>query len=427
MKPISYWLDTAPAFRPDASVVEMPRRADVAVIGAGLTGLSSALALAKRGAAVVVLEAGRVVGEASGRNGGQCNAGALQDYRSLVASVGAERASRYYREFAAAVETVARIAQDEGIDCDFRRSGKLKLAVKAAHYESMQRTCEALQSSGVDPDVTLVPPSQLRAEIDSTAFHGGLLQSTSAQLHVGRFGVGLAQAAQGRGVRIFEQARVDDLQRLPAGGWRVTSTRGSLEVGQVLVATGGSGPGPFGWFRRRIVPVGSFIVVTEPLGRARLDALLPGRRSYVSSLNIGNYFRETPDERLLFGGRARFAVSNPKSDIRSGGILHASLERFFPALTGVRLDYCWGGSVDMSMDRLPRAGERDGLFYAMGYSGHGVQMAVHMGQVMADVMDGRSDSNPWHGLRWPPIPAYWGKPWFLPAVGAWYRLQDVLH
>jgi glycine/D-amino acid oxidase-like deaminating enzyme len=176
-----------------------------------------------------------------------------------------------------------------------------------------------------------------------------------------------------------------------------------------------------------MAPVGSFIVVTEPLEPEMLDQVLPKRRCYVTSRNIGNYFRATPDNRLLFGGRARFAMSNPRSDQKSGYVLHRTLAQLFPELDRVRIDYCWGGLVDMTADRLPRAGEHEGLFYSMGYSGHGVQMSVRMGQIMADVLEGRVDANPWRDLDWPAIPGHFGKPWFLPLVGAYYRLQDVLH
>jgi glycine/D-amino acid oxidase-like deaminating enzyme len=120
-------------------------------------------------------------------------------------------------------------------------------------------------------------------------------------------------------------------------------------------------------------------------------------------------------------------MSNPRSDQKSGRILRATLAQMFPELARARIDYCWGGLVDMTADRLPRAGEHDGLFYSMGYSGHGVQMSVLMGQVMADVMAGRTDRNPWRVLAWPQIPGHFGKPWFLPVVGAYYRLQDILH
>jgi glycine/D-amino acid oxidase-like deaminating enzyme len=120
-------------------------------------------------------------------------------------------------------------------------------------------------------------------------------------------------------------------------------------------------------------------------------------------------------------------MSNPRSDEKSGVVLRAAMERMFPALRGVGIDYCWGGLVDMTADRLPRAGEHHGMYYSTGYSGHGVQMSVHMGQVMADVMAGRADRNPWRALEWPAVPGHFGTPWFLPVVGAYYRLQDWLH
>jgi glycine/D-amino acid oxidase-like deaminating enzyme len=421
----SYWLETAPAFT-GGSADDVDGRADVAVIGGGFTGLAAALSLARRGASVVLLEAGRVVGEASGRNGGQCNNGLAHDYAALVDKLGAPLASAFYRAYCAAVDTVERTARDEGIECEFARHGRIKLAAKPKHFDKLAQAYAVLRAD-IDPDVQLVQPADIRSEVDSEAFYGGLIQTTSAQLHVGKFGVGLAHAAARHGARIHEHAKVTDLQRLPGGGYRVASARGCVDAAQVLLATGATVQGPFGWFRRRMAPVGSFIVVTEPLDGALLQRLLPKRRSYVTSKNIGNYFRATADNRLLFGGRARFAMSNPRSDEKSGRVLRAALAQVFPELQDVRIDYCWGGLVDMTADRLPRAGEHEGLYYSMGYSGHGVQMSVHMGQVMADVMQGRSDANPWRELHWPAIPAHFGKPWFLPVVGAYYRLQDILH
>jgi glycine/D-amino acid oxidase-like deaminating enzyme len=425
MKLDSYWLDTAPRF-PVGAEGPVDGRVDAVIIGGGLTGLSAALALARRRASVMVLEAGRIVGEASGRNGGQCNNGLPHDFTGLVQRFGLERARAFYRAYNAAVDTVERIVHDESIDCDFQRRGRIKLAAKPAHFDQLVRTHDALRAH-VDTDVRLVTPDRIRDEVGSDAFYGGLIQGTSAQLHPGKFGVGLAEAASRSGARIYESSAVTGLERLSRDAYRITSTRGTVEATQVLLATGTTRLGPFGWFRRRMAPVGSFIIVTEPLERALLDRLLPTRRSYVTSKNIGNYFRATLDNRLLFGGRARFAMSNPRSDEKSGHILRATLAQAFPDLRGVRIDYCWGGLVDMTADRLPRAGEHEGLFYSMGYSGHGVQMSVHMGQVMADVMEGRGDANPWRQLEWPPIPGHFGKPWFLPVVGAYYRLQDILH
>lgn len=425
MKLESYWLASAPAF---AGGVEgaVEGRVDVAVVGAGFTGLSAAMALSRRKASVAVLDAGCVVGEASGRNGGQCNSGLAHDYQSLAAKIGTDRARAYYRAYDAAVDTVETVVREQGIDCDFRRNGKLKLAAKPAHFDKLARAYEVLRAE-VDPKVSLLTPERIRDEIESDAFYGGLIQSSSAQMHVGKFGVGLADAAVRQGARIYENAAVTGMQRLPGGGWRIVSRRGTIEASQVLLATGASTGGPLGWFRRRLVSVGSFIVVTEPIDPAVLARILPHRRCYVTSKNVGNYFRATADNRLLFGGRARFAMSNPRSDEKSGRILRATLTQVFPQLAGVGIDYCWGGLVEMTADRLPRAGEHNGMFYSMGYSGHGVQMSVHMGRVMADVMEGRVAANPWRDLKWPAIPGHFGKAWFLPLVGAYFRLQDILH
>ena len=425
MKLESYWLDTAPAFSVGAQG-PVAGRADVVVVGAGFTGLSAALALARRGATVTVLEAGRVVGEASGRNGGHCNSGLAHDFGALAARLGVDKARAFYQAYSAAVDTVERLVSDEDIDCNFARVGRLKLAAKPEHYDKLARACDLLRRE-VDPHVAMVPRAHIHAEVGSDSFYGGLLQKTGAQMHMGRFGVGLAQAGARAGAQIHEHAAVTKIERRPGGSFRVETARGTVEARQVLLATGNSRTGPFFHFRRRMISVGSFIIATEPLDKGLLDRMLPHRRNYVTSRNIGNYFRISPDDRLIFGGRARFAMSNPRSDAKSGRVLRAAMEDMFPELRGVGIDYCWGGLVDMTADRLPRAGEHRGMYFATGYSGHGVQMSVHMGQVMADVMGGKPERNPWQGLEWPAIPGHFGKPWFLPVVGAYYRLQDWLH
>jgi len=422
----SYWLDSAPRFTGAAQApLDSLGRVDAAVVGGGFTGLSAALALARRGASVAVLEAGRVAGEASGRNGGHCSNGVAHDYEGLVRRFGEPKARAMYRDFDAAVDSVEAIVREESIDCDFVRSGKIKLAAKPQHFAGLARTYEVLRE--VDGGMELVEPAKIATEIDSAQFHGGLVMKKSAQMHVGRFGVGLAEAAARRGARVYESATVTRLERLSGRAHRITCARGTFEAAQVLIATGASRPGPLAWFRRRIVPVGSFIVATEPLDAALAQRLMPGRRNYVTTRIIGNYFRLTADNRLIYGGRARFAMPGPGSDEKSGRILRESLERVFPALKGVRLDYCWGGLVDMTADRLPRAGEHDGLLYSMGYSGHGVQMSTHMGRVMADMIDGKPVASPWVDLDWHAIPGNFGDPWFLPFVGAYYRVQDMLH
>ena len=241
---------------------------------------------------------------------------------------------------------------------------------------------------------------------------------------MGRFGAGLADAAKRHGAVIFEDAPMTALKRLNGTAHRITTPRGVLEASQVLLATGYSPRMPF-FFRRRVIPIGSFIIATEPLAAPQLDSIMPTRRTATTTLNVGNYFRISPDNRLIWGGRARFALSSPSSDAKSGRVLQAGLHRTFPQLGRPRIDYCWGGIVDLTADRLPRAGERDGLFYAMGYSGHGTQMSVHMGQRMARVMAGEPQANPLRGLDWKPVPGHFGPPWFMPFVGTYYRLKDT--
>jgi len=428
MKLESYWTDSVPASGEAAPA--LPAQVDVAIVGGGFTGLSAALALARRGARVAVLEAGeRVAAEASGRNGGHVNNGLAVDYAEVAARVGVEQARAWYRAYDDAVDSVARVVRDEAIDCDFLRHGKLKLATRPNQMEALQRSAQRLVADGVDPDVRILSATEARDEVQSDRFHGGLLYPRSAQMHMGRFALGLAAAAQRQGAQIHTGTEVQRLERLQGPQHRLHTSRGSLQADQVLLATGASrhgGYGSFGWLRRRIVPVGSFIVVTEPLGAERAQALLAARRTYVTVANIHHYFRLTADHRLVFGGRAKFAISSPQQDRQSGEILRAGLAGIFPQLASVRLDYCWGGLVDMTQDRLPQAGERDGLFYAMGYSGHGTQMAVHMGERMAAVMGGEPQANPWLGRAWPAIPGHFGPPWFLPAVGLYYQLKDRL-
>ena len=421
----SYWLDTSPRFA-GAAAGPLPTRADVVVVGGGFTGLAAARALAMAGTDVVVLDAGRVAGEASGRNGGQCNNGLAGDLGALAARIGMDAAVALYRAFDAGVDRVEAIAAEEGIACDFVRNGKLKLADKPGHADKLARTADLL-ARAVEPDLRLLSRDALAAEIGSDAFHAGLVFPRSASLHMGRFAVGLADAAVRHGAVIHEHAGVTALSRLPGGRHRITTAKGVIEADAVLLATGASMTGPFGWMRRRIVPIGSFIVATAPLAKGMVERLMPGRRNGTTTRNIGNYFRLTADDRLIFGGRARFALSSPSSDLKSGEILKAGIRRIFPDLADTPIDYTWGGIVDMTADRMPRAGIRDGVHFATGYSGHGTQMSVLMGERMARVIAGDAAANPFAGFDWPAIPGHFGRPWFLPFVGAYYRYQDWRH
>ena len=423
MKFVSYWHDTAPVFA-GAAQGPVEGHYDVAVIGGGFTGLGAARQLARAGARVIVLEAGRVGSGASGRNGGHLNNGLAHSYLAAKAELGQERAIAIYRALDASIDTLEALIAEEAIDCDFRRAGKLKLASKTAHFDAIARNFEAVHRE-VDPDTALLSAEDLRSEIGA-AFHGAMLSKKSAMMHMGRYAAGLAAAAVRHGAVIQEQAAVTGHGQAQ-GRHRLATARGTVSADAVLLATGATTPGFFSYFRRRIMAVGSFLIATRPLTDSEIAATMPGNRTCVNSLNVGNYFRLSPDNRLIFGGRARFsATSDQNSDAKSGAILKANLTQMFPLLAKVEIDYCWGGLVDITQDRYPRAGYEGGLWYAMGYSGHGAQLSTHLGMVMADAILGRPDANPLKGLDWPAVPGHYGKPWFLPFVGLYYKALDLV-
>jgi glycine/D-amino acid oxidase-like deaminating enzyme len=424
MKFTPYWLDTSPQ-GPDRTGTEVGGHTDVAVVGAGLTGLSAALHLARRGAKVTVFEKETVAWGASGRNGGMATPGLSLGFRDAIARYGFPTASSLYTLYYDAIDSIEKLVADEGIDCDFARNGKMNLASKPSHYDGLRKTHDILaERMGID--TMMVPANELRSEIGSDYFHGAMIDPRGAGLHVGKFTRGLAESAARLGVEIHEKAPVQDVRRLEGTRHEVVTSRGTVRADQVLVATSGYTARPFRWMQMRIAPVGSFIIVTEPLGKDLCDQLLPKRRMVSDTKNLLYYFRITPDERLLFGGRARFALSSPESDEKSGRILREAMVKVFPQLARTKVDYCWGGLVDMSLDRLVHAGERDGLFYSLGYSGHGVQMATYMGKQMAEYMNGVPDANPWNDITFKRIPGHVGPPWFLPFAGAYYKAVDMV-
>jgi glycine/D-amino acid oxidase-like deaminating enzyme len=424
MKDAPYWIDTAPAF-PDRSGRPLPERVDVAIAGGGITGLNAAIRLGRKGAAVAVLEQGRFGSGASGRNGGMCTTGVAVGAGTAVRRYGLAAAREYHAAYLEAVDFVERIVRDERIECGFRRAGRLGVAARPSHYEH-QKAEQRLLAEQFGHETVLIRPSALRDEIGSDYYCGALLEPLSAGLHAGRYVCGLAEAAERSGAGLHEMARVTAVRRMPDGLYRLGTSRGQVLARQVLIATDAYTDGAFPWLRRRMVTVGSFIIVTEPLGERRARDLIPRDRMVVDTKHVSHYYRLTPDHRLLFGGRARFALSNLASDRKSARILQRDMLRVFPQLAGTRIDYIWGGHVGISFDRMPHAGEMGGLYYSMGYSGHGVQMASLMGARMAEIMDGHPDANPWRRLKARAFPTYSGTAWFLPAVGAYFRLKDQL-
>jgi glycine/D-amino acid oxidase-like deaminating enzyme len=425
MQEKTFWLDTvempAPAPHP------FPENVDVAVIGAGFTGLSAARTLAKSGARVAVFDAETVGWGASSRNGGMVLTGLKLPATTLIARYGKEATARMYAASLASIDFVEQLVQQENIACDFARSGHLEVACKAKHFDDFRRSAEAIVGE-FGHQQRLVPKDQLQSEIGSAIYHGGLVDAASAGLNPARYVAGLARAAERASAAIFEHARVEEIQREGARGWKIATARGTLRARDVLVATSGYTTRVTPALQKKIIPIGSYIIVTEILPDKLATELSPRNRMIYDSKNYLYYYRLTPDRRMLFGGRAAFFPETASSIRRSAEILRRGMLTVYPQLRNAKIDYVWGGTLDFAFDIMPHAGQLDGLYFSLGYAGHGVAMSTYLGDKIAQsILQGR-DANPFAAIPFPgaPLGLYNGRPWFLPAAGLWYKLLDWL-
>jgi glycine/D-amino acid oxidase-like deaminating enzyme len=231
------------------------------------------------------------------------------------------------------------------------------------------------------------------------------------------------------GASIFENTRVQGVQRESRqgeAGWRLVTSRGAIWVHEVFVATSGYTGAATPALRKKIIPIGSFIITTEILPEKLAHDLSPRKRMIYDSKNYLYYYRLTPDLRMLFGGRAAFFPENDQTIRRSAEILRRGMVSVYPQLRDAKIDYVWGGTLDFAFDIMPHAGQIDGMYYALGYAGHGVAMATYQGQKMAEMIAGDKPDNPFVGIPFPgaPLGMYNGRPWFLPFAGVWYKFLD---
>jgi glycine/D-amino acid oxidase-like deaminating enzyme len=396
----------------------------VAIVGAGYTGLSAARELAKRGASVVVLERESIGWGASSRNGGQILTGLKVDPATLVARYGEKRARRLFETSLDSIGCLERLVAEEGLDCEYERSGHVQAAAKASHFESFRRE-QALLAATFQHNVELVPASEQRRELGSPAYFGLLVDERSGAINPARFVHGLAGAANRAGAVIVEGAAVMSIMRKDAR-WVASTSLGKAEAREILVATNGYTDGAAPWLRRRLIPIGSYVIATEPLPEAVAAGLIPKRRMVFDSKHFLHYFRVTSDRRLLFGGRAEFGRPTPSSTARCAAILQRDMTVVFPALSQVGVEYAWSGNVAFTRDQLPHAGRLEDQYYAAGYSGHGVAMATFLGAQIGRRIAGERVDIPMADDRFPAIPLYRGTPWFLPFAGAYYWVADWL-
>ena len=433
MKEYPYWWDTVPSLRSRTQNLELrtenselgtEKPVDVAIVGAGYTGLAAARHLARIGAQVVVLEREHVAFGASSRNGGQVLTGFKVDPATLVARYGERRARALFDVSRDAIARLEALIAQESIDCEYQRTGHVQAAWRPSHFRAFRRQ-QALLARVFDHPVDLISRADQRAELGSDAYHGLLVDEASRALNPARYAGGLAAAAARAGARVVTGAGVTHLTK-SGDRWMVATVNGDLPARDVLVATNGYTNGAAPALQRRLVPIGSYIIATEPLSPAEAAAVLPRGRVAFDSKHFLYYWRLSADRRLLFGGRAEFSRPAPETTRRAAGILQQGMTKIFPELAGKRIEYAWGGNVAFTRDEMPRAGKLDGMYFAGGYCGHGVAMATYLGELIARRIAGEPIEHPLFDDRFAPIPFYDGRPWFLPLVGAYYRFRDFI-
>ena len=426
MQESNYWLTTASFPKTEDRL--LPPRVDVAVIGAGFTGLSAARTLAKRGANVAVLESETIGWGASSRNGGMVLTGMKLGVNKLISMYGRELSQRMYAASLESINCVERIVREEAIDCDFSRCGHLEVACKQKHFDDYARQAEVIARE-FNHELQVLQKKDLGAEIGSNIYYGGMVDEISAGVNPARYVAGLGRAALKAGAQIFERTRVESLQRESfrgEPGWKIATKRGPLWAREVFAGTSGYTGGAIPALQKKIIPIGSFIITTEILPEPLARELSPRNRMIYDSKNYLYYYRLTPDRRMLFGGRAAFFPENDQTIRKSAEILRRGMIDVYPQLHDAKIDYVWGGTLDFAFDIMPHAGQIDGVYYALGYAGHGVAMATYQGQKIAELIAGDKPENPFVGILFPgaPLGVYNGRPWFLPFAGAWYKFLD---
>jgi glycine/D-amino acid oxidase-like deaminating enzyme len=412
------WTDTAGS-QPLRAAVALPATTDVAIIGGGYTGLAAARHLARRGTDVTLLERNTLGWGASSRNGGFILPGYKPEMQELDRRLGSERASRMFRLSLDAIDFLRNLIAEERIPCDFVRCGAVTLAAKPGHLRDLEESGRFLRQR-LGYETELLGPEEMRREIGSSRYHGALVNPQGCAIQPAKYLRGLALAAERAGARLLEHSEVIKVQQRN-GAFEVATPQGTVRAREVLAATNGYTPAALSALRRRVIPIGSYLIATAPLHPELARKLVPRGRVFSDTKHLLYYFRLSPDGRMVFGGRASFT---PAGTWHSAAILTSGMKEVFPELAGARIEYAWSGKVAYPVDHLPHAGRLGGIHYAMGYCGHGVALATYLGDRMGEVLAGSGQVPDLGTDRFRAIPFYNGVPWFLPLVGGYYRVRD---
>ena len=422
----SYYLASANAM-PERPALGADLSADVCVIGAGFTGVNTAIELAQRGLSVILLEARRIGWGASGRNGGQLIRGIGHDVSGFAKYVG-EEGVRYLER--AGIESVALVGErirEHGIDCDLRW-GFAELANTPAQFAAFKGEQDSLARLGYVHETRLVGPQDIRDVVDSTQYAGALVDMGSGHLHPLNLVLGEAQLAESLGVKIFEHTEV--LELIHGATVQVRCANGTVRAASLVLACNAHLEELEPRLSGKVLPAGSYIIATEPLSVERANQLIPQNLALCDQKVGLDYYRLSADRRLLFGGACHYSGRDPK-DIAA--YMQPKMLKVFPQLADTAIAFQWGGRIGITANRFPQVGrlkQYPNVFYAQGYSGHGLNVTHWCARLLAEgIHMGHSQ-----GLdifsQVPHMTFPGGKALRSPllALGmAWHRLRELMH
>jgi len=416
-----YWWDDAP--RPAPCAEKLPAKVDVLVIGSGYTGLMAARETAKGGRSTLVIDAKDAGFGCSSRNGGQVSTSIKPDLATLSGRYNQEIGFGIRKEGLNALDCIRTFIESEKLDCDWRQVGRFHAAHNPKQYETLAAYPKS-QPKGLEVPMEIVPAAEQRREIASDYYHGGIVYPHHASLHPGKYHLEMLRIAKAAGVQVIDHCPATNIER-DGNGFIVTTVKGKVAARDVVVASNGYTGPMTPWQRRRVIPIGSYIIATEPWPKEKMLALLPKDRVVSDTRKLVFYYRLSPDlTRMVFGGRVAYMENNPRV---SAPRLHDWMTLIFPQLKSARVTHSWMGYVAYTFDTLPHIGKQDGLYYAMGYCGSGISLATYFGMRIGQQVLGRAEGGtPLDNIPFPTRPLYSGNPWFLAPSIFYYRLRDKL-
>lgn len=408
--------------RPTTTAIP-PAKVDVAIIGAGFTGLNTALVLARAGVSVAVFEAGEFGMGASSRNGGMVGPSFHKlGVNGMKQQFGADVTNGILAESIGFIDHLENFLETENINADFKRTGRLLGARRPYDLERYKHMLETLQDACAVKG-HIVAKQDMQSEIGSHHYEGGLVFPSDGGLNPAKYLAGLAQKVIEAGAQIFTRTPVEHITKT-ANGHTITTPRGEVLADEIAVCTNGYTGKQFGALRRRVLPLRSAILATEVLPAEQMDTLFPQRRMHGDSRRLVAYYRPSPDgKRVLFGGRAVGLTERPAANER---LLRAMMLEVFPQLSNVKTTHVWSGLVAYTFSHAPHIGKLDGVHYAMGYVGSGVARSSYFGQKLGHKILGNeaAGATMFDRLTFKTKPLYSGNPWFMPALIRWHSLLD---